>query len=97
MKRFNWATLLAFLGLLSQGAIAAEQAQANSGKLHLAQSEAAISKSKAADIAKARYGGKVLKVEEVEKNGSTVYRVKLLLDGGHIKIINVDSRNGALT
>lgn len=48
-------------------------------------------KARAADVARSAHGGKVLTVDEVVQNGRTVYRVKLLLDGGRIKIVTVDS------
>lgn len=55
---------------------------------------AAASKSAAAEQARSQYGGKVLKVDETTDGGRTVYRVKLLLDGGRIKIVTVSSSNG---
>lgn len=55
---------------------------------------AAASKSAAAEQARAQYGGKVLKVDETTDGGRTVYRVKLLLDGGRIKIVTVSASNG---
>lgn len=47
-------------------------------------------KSRAAAKAKARYGGKVLSVTKKQRDGRTVYRVKLLLDSGKVKIVTVD-------
>lgn len=65
--------------------------------IQLAQAtQGGISKSKAADIAKAAHGGKVLKVEETSRAGEKIYRVKLLLNGGRIKIVTVDGRTGQL-
>lgn len=58
---------------------------------------AATSKSAAAEKARAMYGGKVLKVEEVSNGSGKVYRVKLLLDGGRIKIVTVEASNGHVT
>jgi len=49
-----------------------------------------VSKSAAANAAKKKYGGKVLKVS---KNAEK-YRVKLLLDNGRIKIVSVDAATG---
>ena len=51
-------------------------------------------KAAAAEAARAAYGGKVLKVEQTTKNNKTVYRVKLLLDGGRIKYVTVDANSG---
>lgn len=59
-----------------------------------AQGESRTDKSRAADIARAAHGGKVLKVDEVNSNGQVVFRVKLLLDGGRIKIVTVDGNSG---
>lgn len=46
-------------------------------------------KSKAAAQAQAQYGGKVLSVSESKSNGQIVYKVKLLLDSGRIKIVTI--------
>lgn len=59
---------------------------------YIAQAE--IGKSDAAQAAKDAYGGKVLKVEEVKKGSKTIYRVKLLLDGGRVKTVTVDGSSG---
>lgn len=45
--------------------------------------------SSAAAQAQAQYGGKVLNVSKSTSNGRTVYRVKLLLDSGRIKIVTI--------
>jgi uncharacterized membrane protein YkoI len=62
--------------------------------MQYAQGENRTDKSRAADIARAAHGGKVLKVDEVNSNGQVVFRVKLLLDGGRIKIVTVDGNSG---
>ncbi len=46
-------------------------------------------KNRAAAQAKAQYGGKVLSVSEATQNGQVVYKVKLLLDSGRIKIVKI--------
>ncbi|VUD53201.1 hypothetical protein TDB9533_01787 [Thalassocella blandensis] len=43
----------------------------------------------AAAKAQAQHGGKVLNVSKSTVNGRTVYRVKLLLDSGRIKIVTI--------
>jgi uncharacterized membrane protein YkoI len=59
---------------------------------------AASSKSEAAEQARAQFGGKVLSVETITDDlMGKVYRVKLLLKGGRIKIVLIeanDSRAG---
>lgn len=53
--------------------------------LQLAQGGGELSKSEAAAVALRKHGGKVL---NVSRSGS-VYRVKLLLDSGRVKIVTV--------
>ncbi len=55
---------------------------------------AAVGKSQAAESARQAYGGKVLSVDEIKEDGRVLYRVKLLLDGGRIKIVTVDGDSG---
>lgn len=87
-------------GLISSLLIGAATAKtlssaSTAGPMQLAQAQQnGISKSQAADIAKAAYGGKVLKVEETSQGGQKVYRVKLLLSEGRIKIVTVNGRSG---
>lgn len=95
-RRQNLALLFSILGLISGTAGAANQQDRSNTKWLIAQADSNNGKSKAADAAKAAHGGKVLKVEEVEKNGHKVYRVKLLLDGGRIKIVTVDGDSGKI-
>lgn len=49
-------------------------------------------KNRAAASAKAKHGGKVLSVSESKKDGRVVYKVKLLLDSGRIKIVKIKGR-----
>lgn len=46
-------------------------------------------KSAAASKAQAQYGGKVLSVSEEGSNDQKIYKVKLLLDSGRIKIVTI--------
>lgn len=64
--------------------------------MQYAQGQGRTDKSKAADIARSAHGGRVLTVEEVNSDGKTIYRVKLLLDGGRIKIVTVDGNSGRI-
>lgn len=56
-----------------------------------------VGKAQAAEKARAKHGGKVLGVSEKEKEGRTIYRVKLLLEGGKIIYVTVDSSNGRVS
>lgn len=66
------------------------------GPMQYAQGESRTDKSRAADIARSSHGGKVLSVDEVNSDGRIVFRVKLLLDGGRIKIVTVDGNSGRI-
>lgn len=79
--------------LLTLSSHLAVNAQADTRLDHLA-SLAAVGKSQAAESARQAYGGKVLSVDEIKDGGRTLYRVKLLLDGGRIKIVTVDGDSG---
>ena len=48
-----------------------------------------VSKRQAASIARKKYGGKVLNVKTIHSEGRIVYRVKLLLDAGRVKVVTV--------
>ncbi len=58
----------------------------------LAQADAG--KSRAAEAAVRAFGGKVLSVDKESSNGRVVYRVKLLQDGGRIRIVTIDGNTG---
>lgn len=70
--------------LANEEAARADQRQQEAPLFILAQ--AATSKAQAANIAKARHGGKVLSVTKSGKG----WRVKLLLDSGRVKMVYVD-------
>ena len=74
-------------------ALAAVAAPAYAGSAGASVS-AAVSKSTAAAAAQKAHGGKVLSVDEVQSKGKRIYTVKLLLDGGVIKVVNVDADTG---
>ena len=74
-------------------ALAAVAAPAYAGSAG-ASASAAVSKSTAAAAAQKAHGGKVLSVDEVQSKGKRIYTVKLLLDGGVIKVVNVDADTG---
>lgn len=49
-----------------------------------------ISRGQAASIAQSRYGGKVLSINKRQQGGQVIYRVKLLLDTGRVKIVRIN-------
>jgi len=53
-----------------------------------------ISSQRAAQLAKSRVGGKVLKVQSTKIKGKPAYRVKMLKKDGHIVSVVVDAKSG---
>lgn len=51
--------------------------------------EGNLTQKSAAALAKKQYGGKVVNVSSSEENGRKVYKVKLLLDGGRVKMVTI--------
>lgn len=79
--------LAALVAMLTAGA--APGAGARAGAM-LAQSSPAVSPDAAAQAVRAVSGGRIL---DVRLEGS-VYRVKVLLDGGRVRIYRVDAATG---
>lgn len=55
----------------------------------------AISLEEATEIVRRAYGGRVLSATPVTKNGKRGYQIRVLLDGGRVKTVFVDS-NGSV-
>ena len=51
-----------------------------------------VSAEEAAAIVRRVYDGRVVAVKPESGNGQTVYKVRVLLDGGRVKTVQVDSR-----
>ncbi|WP_346836957.1 PepSY domain-containing protein [Microbulbifer sp. SAOS-129_SWC] len=96
--------------LLCLGAASAPAAVAHSGswqpgsprveglrveRLRVQQRE--VSRDEAAAIVKRRYGGKILAIAEVRRNGRAVYRVKGLSDKSQVYVVYVDKRSGRIS
>lgn|GEM_PF-670658 len=56
-----------------------------------------ISRDQAAAIVKKRYGGKILAISEVQRNGRTMYRVKGLSDKSQVYVVFVDKESGRIS
>lgn len=57
--------------------------------------KSAISLEEATEIVRRAYGGRVLSASPTSKNGKKGYQVRVLLDGGRVKTVFVDS-NGSV-
>ena len=55
-----------------------------------------ISAEQAASVVRRAYDGRVVSVKPEGSNGQRVYKVRVLLDGGRVKTVQVDS-NGNLS
>jgi uncharacterized membrane protein YkoI len=68
-------------------------ANANLENCLIVAQQGSLSAQQAADIAQQKYGGRVLKI----KPDGKLYRIKLLLDSGHVIQVTVDADSGALS
>ena len=72
-------------------------AATTSGALRLVQATAGVSAEEAAALVRAASGGRILSVRSDETAGSPVYHVKVLLDGGRVRVYLVDKNSGQIT
>ena len=56
-----------------------------------------ISRDQAAAIVKRRYGGKILAISEVNRDGRPMYRVKGLSDKSQVYVVYVDKQSGRIS
>lgn len=61
----------------------------------LVQAAPMVSKDEAAALARQITGGRVLDIQTEERNGRTVYRIKVLLDG-RVRVVWVDAQSGSV-
>jgi uncharacterized membrane protein YkoI len=80
------------------GALAAAPAEARAGvadaPLRLAQAAPTVSADQAAEAVRALSGGRILDVRLQSRSRPPVYRVKVLLDGGRVRVYRVDATTG---
>ena len=62
----------------------------------LAQAGGSVSADEAAQRVRAASGGRILEVRLESGSGGAVYRVKVLLDGGRVRIYRVDAASGRI-
>ena len=58
--------------------------------------QGSISRDKAAATARSATGGRVLSVDHQQRRGRLIYRVKVLLKGGRVRVVNIDGQTGEL-
>lgn len=65
-------------------------------KTTIAERSTLVDRDTAAALVRAATGGRVLGVRSASTNGSAVYQVKVLLQGGRVRIVRVDAQTGQL-
>ena len=99
----KWATRFSVLVLVTvTGSASFSPAFANPkfslGHKHsLLAAQGTVSRDQAAATARSATGGRVLSVDSQQRRGRLVYRVKVLLQGGRVRVVNVDGQTGELT
>ncbi|QNM95824.1 PepSY domain-containing protein [Chitinimonas koreensis] len=53
-----------------------------------------VSRDEAATVAQRMTGGRVLSVDRTERDGRTVWRVKVVTGQGEVKVIYIDAASG---
>ena len=71
-------------------------AGATIGALLLVQTTAGTSADEAAALVRAASGGRILSVRPDNKTRPAVYHVKVLLDGGRVRVYLVDANSGQI-
>ena len=67
------------------------------GNLLLAQSAGSgVSADEAAALVRSASGGRILGVRRVNRGGGPAYQVKVLLDGGRVRVYVVDAQSGQI-
>ncbi|MBU2887622.1 PepSY domain-containing protein [Gilvimarinus agarilyticus] len=61
---------------------------------YLTAAKCAISAAQASQIARKKYGGKVIDVKAINLKGRRAYRVKILQKSGRIHSVIIDAANG---
>lgn len=90
-RRLLRAVLLCGLVALPSVAAAGEMRWAD----QVLAAKSTISLEEATEIVRRAYGGRVLSASPTTKNGKKGYQVRVLLDGGRVKTVFVDS-NGSV-
>jgi uncharacterized membrane protein YkoI len=72
----------------------ARAARVAGGPLLLAQATPSVSADQAAAAVRAASGGRILDVRLESRSRPPVYHVKVLLDGGRVRVYRVDASNG---
>jgi len=95
LRRGVFAIILIAGANLAVPPSAAAGAHADHGRL-LAQAAGPVGAEEAAALVRGASGGRILDVRFDESAQPPVYRVKVLLDGGRVRVYLVDARTGRI-
>ncbi len=71
-------------------------ARAAANPLLLAQATPSVSADQAAALVRTQSGGRILDLRLESRDRGLVYRVKVLLDGGRVRVYRVDAATGRI-
>jgi uncharacterized membrane protein YkoI len=71
-------------------------ARAMANPLLLAQATPSVSADEAVALVRAQSGGRILNLRLESRAGPAVYRVKVLLEGGRVRVYRVDASSGKI-
>ena len=61
------------------------------------QKKNGVSRDQAAALVKRKYGGKILAIQEVNRDGRSMYRVKGLSEKSQVYVVYVDKQSGRIS
>ena len=82
------------IGVLAAAPAFDARARPAAEPLELAQATPSVSADQAAAQVRAKSGGRILSVALEDHAGGQVYRVKVLLEGGRVRVYRVDAGDG---
>ncbi len=71
-------------------------ARAAANPLLLAQATPSVSADQAAALVRTQSGGRILDLRPESRDRGPIYRVKVLLDGGRVRVYRVDAATGRI-
>lgn len=86
--------LVLLMGVLFTAASIDASAATGRARVRLAQAQPAVSADQAAAAVRAVSGGRILDVRLDSRSRPPIYRVKVLLEGGRVRVYRVDAASG---
>lgn len=96
IPRPNTFVLMVVIGVFAAVPAFEASARAVPDPLLLAQATPSVSAEEAAALVRAQSGGRILSMRLETRSQLPVYRVKVLLDGGRVRVYRVDASTGRI-